>query len=241
MERTVLTLSSCPHDSAGQPERWFVFAQQLALATGFSFRFQLALDFAEFRGLFSALDLVYANPNDSIDLVQNRGFEPLARMEGIYDEAVIVCRAEHPALLEAVSERPVATCRNLIITDVALRYLERQGLQAQELVDQPSWGAALSALLQGKVDLAFLYRDFYRSLTPETKRKLVVLGETEERFAFHSFLVAPTQLERGEMIRAALLRLEETAGGRAALEALGCSKLIPVNRQEVLQFTGSPR
>lgn len=236
MRAEQLTMSACPHDTAGQPERWFALAQQLSLASGVSVRFSLALDFPEFRSMLPELDLVYANPNDALHLVTDLGFAPLARGEGRFDEAVLVCRREDPRNLAAAAEKPVASCLAMIVTDVALRWLASQGLAAPQLVDHPSWGACLASLFNGQTDLAILYADFYHSLRPETQEKLLLLGSSQEQKAFHCFLLAPHRGELQETLRSALLRLHENPHGAAALKALGFPKLVPTSREEVLGF-----
>lgn len=234
--RLQITMSACPHDTANRIERWFVFTQQLTKQSRFSVRFSLALNFHEFRGMFDKLDLVYADPNNALHLVRDRDFIPLARMDGRFDEAVIVCRGDQPQALATISNQRIATCKSLIITDIAIRYLERQGLIPGELVDQPSWGAALAALLRGDADLAILYADFYYDLKPETREELLLLGESQERFAFHAFLLTPGKASLAEELRSILLTLHQNPDGAAALQALGCPKLVEASREEILSF-----
>lgn len=236
MSATKVVMSVCPHDTAGQLERWFVFAQQLSLVAKVSVRLTPALDFPDFYQMFDELDLVYANPNDALQLVQEREFIPLARMEGRFDEAVIVARRGDPLELAVLRERRVATCKAMIITDVGLRHLAKQGLASGELVDHTSWGAALAALLHEKTDAAILYRDFYEGLRPETQEKLKVLATTDEAVAFHAFLLAPKKAEWAEALRSALLSLHETPGGKDALLSLGAPHLVAAEKEHILSF-----
>ncbi|MCS7312889.1 MAG: phosphate/phosphite/phosphonate ABC transporter substrate-binding protein [Acidobacteria bacterium] len=238
MEPARWMMSACPHDTADRPERWFAFAQQLSRRTSLSVRFLLALDFPEFRKMFPELDLVYANPNDALNLLQRQGFIPLARMDGHFDEGVLVCRQDDPHDLSRVPGSRLATCVSLVITDIVVRHLAKQGVELLgEMVDRPSWSAALASLLHGEVDLAILYRDFFLSLKPETRQKLMVVAESNERTLFHVFLVAPRRQAMIRDLQQALLGFHQEEASAKVLRELGCERLVPATSEEVASFS----
>jgi len=130
------TMMVCPHDTAKNPERWFVFAQymsqnlsqNIALETdaGLSVRFQQSLDFAEFQASMAMADLIYANPQHVLQLAEKHGFIPVARAGNLYDEAVIVTCAECDAQLADMQQASVSTVTSMLVTQVALKSLARQ-------------------------------------------------------------------------------------------------------------------
>lgn len=232
-------MSACPHDTSSRPEQWFAFAQQLSYRSGFSVRFSLSLDFPEFRKMFPELDLVYANPNDALHLVDQRGFIPLARMADRFDEGVVVCRRDEPQGLQEIPQKRIATCVSMIITDIVMRHLVQKGITPGPMVDKPSWGAVLAALLNKETDMAILYRDFFLELRPETRQELMVVTESNEQVAFHVFLLAPQHQDMVETFQGALLGFHEEPGSARVLQELGCERLVPATKEEVLAFSSA--
>ncbi|MFN3414526.1 MAG: PhnD/SsuA/transferrin family substrate-binding protein, partial [Thermoanaerobaculum sp.] len=162
--REKLVLSACPHDTAEDPEQWFLFTQMLSKVLGHSIRFELALDFPDFWSTMEQLDLVYANPNDSLTLVSIHGFLPLARFNGRFDEGVVVGREDSPFDLQEISSKRVSTCTSMLVTNTVVKHLKKMGLQLGQIMDAPSWDAVLANLLKGEADFAILCRDFFEEL-----------------------------------------------------------------------------
>ncbi|MCS7183654.1 MAG: phosphate/phosphite/phosphonate ABC transporter substrate-binding protein [Thermoanaerobaculum sp.] len=226
----------CPHDLLNQLELWFAFAAQLSRLCGVSLRFEPSLDFPEFSRQLANYHLVYANPNDTLTLVRMHGYIPLARFEESFDEGVLVVRAGENRVLAEVNQWRVATCTSLVVNDIVLRHLAKEGYMPKEMLDFPSWSAALSALVHGESDAAILYADFFNQLRSETKARLDVLAASNERLAFHSFCLAPALSNLEPVLRQALVALSHDPVGRDVLRDLGRQAIVRTVVEEIEAF-----
>lgn len=237
------TMMVCPHDTAKNPERWFLFAQYLSqylnqnlgeLEEGsVAVRFQQSLDFAEFQAAMVAADLVYANPQHALQLAEKHGFVPLARAGNLYDEAVIVTCAECDAQLADMQQASVSTVTSMLVTQVALKSLARQDVAPAELKPAATWMAVVQALYRGDVRFGILYKDFYAGMSGLSRKQLKVLGETEERSVYHCFMLAPQHAEHAEAVRTTLLDMAGHERGGEILAELSMQALLPVGREEL--------
>ena len=229
-------MAVCPHDTAGRPEAWFFFTQELSRLLGRSLRLHLVLDVAEFEQAFSTVDLLYANPPHTLLLTRQLGFSPLARFESCFDEAVLVCRRETGFTLKEVTGRSIATANIPLVTRLITDVLHREGITPGLVTERKSWGDALKNLLRGGVDFAILYRDFYQDLQQSIKEQLTVLYESHEQRLFHCFLLAPRHQTVAGQVQEALLKLPETEAGAQALSELRKHPLVAVNQRDLDAF-----
>ena len=240
------TMMVCPHDTAKNPERWFVFAQYLSQnlgnnlaqnlaqdADGVAVRFQQSLDFAEFQAGMATADLIYANPQHALQLSEKHGFIPLARAGNLYDEAVIVTCAECDAQLSDMQQASVATVTSMLVTQVALKSLARQDVAPAELVPAATWMAVVQAIYRGDARFGILYKDFYAGMSGLSRKQVKVLGETQEHSVHHCFMLAPQHAGLLDRVRQMLLGMAEDVKGGSILAELNMDGLLAMQPAEL--------
>ncbi|HES77320.1 MAG TPA: hypothetical protein ENO09_10010 [bacterium] len=230
------TMMVCPHDTAKNPERWFVFAQYLTQnlsqdmaggeGAGFSVVFKQSLDFAEFQAGMAAADLIYANPQHALQLAEKHGFIPLARAGNLYDEAVIVSCAGCDAQLADMQQASVSTVTSMLVTQVALKSLARQDVTPAELVPAASWMAVVQSIYRGDARFGILYKDFYAGMSGLSRKQVKVLSETQEHSVHHCFMLAPQHAGQLDNVRQTLLGMADTPRGGAILAELNMDGLL---------------
>lgn len=233
-----LSLMVCPHDTARDPDKWFMFAQYLTQKTGRSVVFNLAMDFPEFQTRMPAADVIYANPQHTLALMENHGFVPLCRPADLSDEAVIIAREDDAgASLEALASRPVLTVKSMLVTAVALEHCRREGVPVGEVHNAPTWLAVANKVLKGTFDYGILYRDFYHGMTRLSRRQFRALAQTQLGLVSHTFLVAPGRAELLESMRAAILGMAlDAPRGRDVLERVGMARFTSVSEDDIEAF-----
>lgn len=233
-----LNLMVCPHDTAKRPERWFLFAVFLSRNCGDAIHFTPALDFKEFHAKLTQSDLIYANPQDSLRLVQEQGYIPLARPANLFDEIVLVAHPESAAqTLADIRHRSSASVVSMLPTSIALQRLHEMDALPSVVENRDSWMAVVSAVIRQEVEVGFVYRDFYNGLNDTSKHSLKVLGITEEQRVQHLFLASPNlPKQTRETIRAHLLGMTATDKGQSILTSLGMTHLKPVETKMLADF-----
>jgi len=80
----------CPHDTASNPDKWYHFAQYLTQEISSSVHFEQSMDFPDFHQQLKSGGLIYANPQDSLKLINEHQYTPIARSSNLFDEIVFV-------------------------------------------------------------------------------------------------------------------------------------------------------
>lgn len=187
---TNLTFLVCPHDTSSNPIRWQMISQYLSEQLSQSVQFELMLDFNDFRQNMDSADIVYANPSDTIHLIDTKGFVPIARPKNVYDEAMLVANTEIGSpTIESLQGVPVASVKKMLITNIALRMLKKQSIAPSEIADHDSWMAVISSVWRKDVDFGIVYKDTYNDLSDQGKSMVQLISTSNERVAFHSLLV----------------------------------------------------
>lgn len=228
----------CPHDTAKNPERWFVFAQYLSQRlitdqTALAVRFTQSLDFAEFQAGMAAADLVYANPQHALVLAEKHGYLPLARASNLYDEAVCVTCADCDATLKDMDQSSVVSVTSMLVTQVALKALARQAVAPAQLQPAATWMAVVQSIYRGEARFGILYKDFYQGMSPLSRKQIKVLAETEEQTVYHSFMLAPQHAMQLECVRDIMLSMSSDARGVDILAELSMQSLVPVGGSDL--------
>ena len=232
----------CPHDTAKNPERWFIFAQYLSRhlspyldteSSTTSVHFQQSLDFAEFQAGMASADVVYANPQHALVLAEKHGFIPLVRAGNLYDEAVCITCADCDAQLADMHQSTVATVTSMLVTNVALKSLARQDVSPATLQPAASWMAVVQSIYRGDARFGILYKDFYTGMSALSRKQIKVLGETEERAVYHCFMLAPQHAKHLENVRSTLLAMKDDDRGGEILAELSMQALLPVGQEEL--------
>lgn len=213
-----LTLAVCPHDTVRSSEGWYGMVQYLSGHLGMSLHFNLSLDFADFHSRFETADLVYANPADSLRLVDGKGYTPLVRPTDLYDQAVLVANVELGApQLGDLAGAEIAGVAKMLPTRLGLRMLALQGIRPGALRGCDSWLGVVRAVWNGDAPFGIVYKDAYDELSPQGRAMVQVVASTDEPCAFHSLCGAPRLGAAAGDLVAALLAMSETAKGREVL------------------------
>ncbi|MFZ5466336.1 MAG: phosphate/phosphite/phosphonate ABC transporter substrate-binding protein [Pseudomonadota bacterium] len=228
-----LEMMVCPHDTARNPERWFLFAQYLSQRAGRSVHFEQSLDFAEFQAKMVEADLVYANPQHALKLLDGHGYLPLARAGNLFDEAVLVTCAECEAVAADFHQASVATVPSMLVTQVALKSLARSGIAPQGLRPAANWMGVVQALYKGEARFGILYKDFYEGMSNLSRKQVRVVSETAERSVYHCFMLAPRHAGQVDALREVLLDMADDERGAAILRDLHMDRLVRVQPDDL--------
>lgn len=224
----------CPHDTANNPERWYIFVQHLAQTLSVHIHFDISLDFQDFHANLHSADLVYANPTDTIYLVENKGFVPLVRPADVYDEVVFVANhaIESPAL-EAIHGKTLASVTSLLPTKIALRILSTNSIVPSEVVDRESWLSVMGSIWRDEVNFGVIYKDTYNELSDQGRSMAKAFFTSDEKVAFHTIVLGPKLAERKGDVEQLLLGMDTDEKGKDVLQELRMTKWLGVNHSEL--------
>ncbi len=220
MSTDTLALMVCPHDTASNPDRWFMFMQYLAQKLGIHLQFDISLDFNDFRDNLAKADLVYANPTDTVSLL-DQGFTAVARPADLFDETIFLASPtiDGPSL-EDIAGKPFAGVRGLLPTKIALHILEERGITPSEVVDCESWTGVVGSIWREEYSYGLIYKDTYDELSEQGKGMVNAFFTSEEKVAFHSFVVGRNGSAHQETIQRALLEMHQDEQGKEVLQEL---------------------
>lgn len=216
-------LSVCPHDTAKHMVEWFQFNTYLQRRLDCPIHFEPKDSFLleQTAVLSGGFHITYANPLGTCIYVQEMDFIPVARPVDLYDETMLVGRkgAGIP------DKRPltIASASGEIITHtLGLSLLDRLNVPHADcefkFVDTHI--KSMHALIKGQADLAFVFNDTWHNVSESTRKELEVIAETDDRLAFHCFLIAPEWAERKEEIQQILAGMAADPKGKAILDSL---------------------
>lgn len=223
----------CPHDTIHEPERWTELAVYLNAVTGAGLTFDISIDFPDFQDHLDQCGFVYANPGDTLDLVNNHQFTVLARPAGRFDEAVLVCNTEQEATLAGINGKPLSTVVSLLPTKIAMQMLGKQGIAPSELHHVDSWQAVIGCIWRGECQYGVVYKDTYDGLSEQGKGMVTLIATTNEQSAFHTLLVGPALADRADALRETLFAMPSDPTGKALMERLKISAWEPVNEADL--------
>ncbi len=230
---STFTFMVCPHDTVKEPDRWYRLEQQLIQQLGLEMQFELSLDFQDFHANLGKADIVYANPGDTLKLMQQQ-FVPLVRPQDKYDEAVFVASTELSApTLESLSGAEIATVKSQIPTRIALHMLHERGIVPGALHDKDSWLSVISEVWNRAADYGIVYKDTYDNLSDQGKGMVQAIAESQERKAFHSIAIGPKLHDKQQEITAMLLAMDTDEKGKEVLAELSIAKWLPVTPEEL--------
>jgi phosphonate transport system substrate-binding protein len=230
-----LTLMVCPHDTAKNPDRWFRFAQYLSLNLGVVVRFELAMDFQEFHQKMNDADIVYANPADTITLLQNN-FISVARSSNLYDEVVFIANPNlnHPSL-ESFQGSKLLSVVSMLATKIGLNALESQGIKPATVMDKPSWLAVIKAIANQETEasLGFVYKDTYDELGEATKNMVKYISTSEQKIAFHQIVLSAKATQIQDSLTSLIVEMDQNSKGKDILNDLNIEKWVVPTASEV--------
>ncbi len=229
----------CPHDTAKNLPLWIEFFVVLGAAGPEEVGFLPAQGFPEFYRLWPEVELVYANPLDALRLEDELGFLPLAGNDRYDEVALLVAEGREPSLAAFEGER-VGMVPGQFATFLGQELLKEAGVRPGALVPFSSWGEVLAALKAGTIALAFLYKDFFESLSPVSLEgtRTVLVSQTR-RFS-HLFLLAPARAELRDPLTETLAALPGHAMAAPVLADLGIGRFFPLDStREIRELVGS--
>lgn len=220
----------CPHDTAKNPERWFVFAQYLSRhMEGGGMVFSPSIDFADFHQELSAADVVYANPQDTYNLCKEHDYQLLARPSNLFDEAVIVAtESEASHQLSDLESKEVLSVMSMLPTCIALSKLDAEGVQPAGIRNKDSWLAVMNGVRRGEAPYGFIYKDFFDGLNTLSQSAVNIVDTTSDGQAFHSLVVSPRLADKMDQLRSIVMRMHEDEVGAKVLAELGIVEWLPV-------------
>lgn len=226
-------MSVCPHDTAKNLYGWFLLNSHLQKHLGIRMHFEpqgqvLTERQAVVDGDFQ---FVYANPYSAAVFASARGFIPVAAPIGVRDEAVLISRPGWDRRQAVLPVKVASATDKLVIHPLGVTLLPRVGLD-ESLVRYSFTGnhlLAAKAVLTGDADLAFIFNETWATLADRTRSELVELAVTEQRLAFHCFMVGGDLVGRSAEIGALLCGLADDPAGQDILHELGLPRgLEPV-------------
>lgn len=227
-------LSVCPHDTANNPERWYIFVQYLAQQLSVSIQFDISLDFQDFHASLSTADLVYANPTDTMYLIEQKGFLPIARPADMYDEVVFVAsHAIDNPTLESIQGNSLASVTSLLPTKIALHILHKRSITPSEVADRESWLSVMGSIWRDEASFGVIYKDTYDELSDQGRGMAKALWTSNEKVAFHSFVLGPKLADRKAEVEQLLLGMHADEKGKNVLQELHLTKWLGIQQSEL--------
>lgn len=226
-------LSVCPHDTAKNLAGWFLINTYLQRKLGLAMRFEPCDNFNVEREqvLAGGYHLVYANPFSALKYVQERGFTPVARPTGVFDETMLVARkgmgvpAGRPLKVSSATDK-------LIVHFLGLTLLDKLGIRITECEFQMAGNhlKAAQAVLEGRADVGFVFNETWHGLSASTRDALEIVTATESQMASHCFCVGPELADRVDEVREVLCGMAADPAGRKILDDLHFSGFEALDR-----------
>ena len=232
-----MTLMVCPHDTAGDPIKWFQFALYLTKYGKMSTKYYKCLDFVEFHHKMFEADIIYANPQDSLELMDKHNFIPLLHSSNLYDEIVFIANNEENSnSLTDIDANDCLSCNGMMVTRIGIEALLQQQIKPNKIYSKDNWMAVVKGVSQGERPFGFVYKDFYDGLNNLSKSLVTKIGETSQHSIFHSIFIKAEHKDKSEAIIQILGNAHLEEKGREALKAVNIDQFIPVTTEEILSF-----
>ena len=192
-------------------------------------------------GLFHQKNpLVYADPMDAVQLVQEQGYLPVARLRGESDEVLLVGAAEG-AYQDAADVK--AACKILATDSVHLRQAGLRLLpdltQADvEWVNVETFQETARRLTNQEADAAVLLNSTFALLLPGTRNRLKILAQSQMGGLHHAVLLHPDYAEKQPAFAEAFAKLDESPEGKRILMDLELAGFDALSSEEMTAMAG---
>ncbi|MFK5985265.1 MAG: PhnD/SsuA/transferrin family substrate-binding protein [Pseudomonadota bacterium] len=227
----------CPHDTAKDPDKWFHFASYLSQNFHISIKYCPCLDFIEFHDKMMDADIIYANPQDSLALVEKFNYIPLVHSSNLYDEIVYIANNEvQNSSLEDIHSHQCVSCNSMMVTRVGVKCLEEKQIQPSKIISKNGWLPVVTSVYKGESPYGFVYKDFYDGLNKLSKSLVVKLGETGGKSIFHSILIHKKHQNKIKEITQLLLDTHLNENGKNILNRVNIEKFVLTSKEEINQF-----
>lgn len=233
---TKLTMMVCPHDTVKEPDRWYRLEQYLVQKLGTEMQFELSLDFEDFHANLNNAHVAFLNPMDCLKM-RKQGYLPLVRIDGNYDEAVLVASTEVASPTVAMLQgETLASVESQIPTKIALMMLKNNGVAPAGILNKDSWLSVMSGIWNGEATFGIVYKDTYDNLSDQGKSMVQFVAESNEQHAFHCFSIAPSLADRADEITALLTEMHNDPQGQEVLQELGIPRWVQITQAELDQM-----
>lgn len=196
-----------------------------------------ANEYEKFITTSRSIDLVYANPSRTMELVREKGYRPFARPRQHFDEMVIVSnvnsRVRKVEDLQAGCR--IACTANEDVRLIGLRLLEPANLHTHNTtwVTVDSHENATRSLIRGEVDVAFFSLDAFSSFSRLTRLQLHPIVQSVIHDIYHTLLIHPKRADKLPALQAAFWGLGQQEGDEAILAGIGLPKgFEPLSRED---------
>jgi len=234
---SAMNLMVCPHDTAGDPLKWFEFALYLTKYCKTSTAYYKCLDFIEFHEKMPTADMIYANPQDSLELLEKHDFVPLVHSINLYDEIVFIANNDvGSSSLDALNGSECISCNGMMVTRVGIKGLLEKDIKPSKIYSKANWMAVVKAVSQGEKPYGFVYKDFYEGLNKLSKSMITKIDETYEKSIFHSVFIKSKHLDKAEKLTEILTAAHNDEKGQFVLDRINVEKFIAVGKDEILSF-----
>lgn len=228
----------CPHDTANNPDKWYQLAQYLSKLLSAGIQFHISLDFPEYHQNLTQGGLIYANPQDSLRLIKEYDYTPVARSSNLFDEIVFIASlaVNNPCLQDMQADQ-IISVNSMMVTRVGIKHLIDREILPVRILPRTTWMAVVKAIYREEFKFGMVYKDFYEGLNSLTKRGFITLDQTRGGTIFHSLLVSSKYKEMAEDIQLCLVAMEnQNERAQKVLQELSIERFIPVSRKDILQF-----
>lgn len=182
------------------------------------------------------IDLLFAKPFESCEMILNKRFVPVLRPQAEADEVVIISRIDDKRSLPEFTGCSVVTASEQSFVYILGRFLcDETGIDSSQFQFQFSGNEikSLQMLLKKKVDLLFMLKKTYEGLSSFSKKGIKVLDESATDFAFHFFSVAPHLSEKVAEFKAVLSNMRNQENGAKILEDIVIEDWCNVEKGEL--------
>jgi phosphonate transport system substrate-binding protein len=170
-------------------------------------------------------------------LVRDKGFVPIAKVEGRLDEAVIVVKAESPLeTMEAFEPNlKLAMTENPDVNMISMMLLEAVDLNNGNIqkTTYDSYIIMVKNLLKGEVEAGIFLEKAYDELSAGVKKQLKIVLRSDLEELYHSFLIGPELADRQAEIQSLLVSMGDNPIGKGVLGALGFKSWCKIENEEM--------
>ncbi|WP_072280893.1 PhnD/SsuA/transferrin family substrate-binding protein [Rappaport israeli] len=233
----LLTPDIAPQHFAG----WYILNTQLQKLTGYQIRLTIASSRQEqFQAIEQGnIDLVYANPFDSSELVRQKNYQALASPIEKSNE-IIIASAAHSSITQLKQLKKghrIAIAGNKDIKLIGLRLLEAIDLSEDQLtwIEAPNYQAAARLVIDNKAEATFQLAENYHQFSKLTKIRLHPLIESALDDIHHA-LLTQTHNPASKSIQQALIKLSNDPSKQSIFKEIGIPKGFKAIEQENIEF-----
>jgi hypothetical protein len=110
-------------------------------------QFSKSIDFAEYHQHLTEGALIYANPQDSLRLIKEHGYTPVARSSNLFDEIVFIASLkENEPSMDDIQDNEVISVNSMMVTRVGMKYLLDKNIKPTGVRTQATWMAVVKSI-----------------------------------------------------------------------------------------------